>query len=62
VASSSEVAAFCNDLNVPSLQVLTNGSAVKFFAGTFGIVETGYLDVHFVKRGKEELDAKNMPA
>lgn len=34
---------------------MTDGRAIKFFANTFGIVEKGYLDVHFVKRGKEEL-------
>ena len=55
VASSPKVAEFLNDLNCTSLQCLTNGAKVKFFINTFGIIEDGYQDVHFIKRGYQEI-------
>lgn len=60
VAASPKVDEFLNDLNCTSLQCLTNGSKIKFFVNTFGIIEDGFQDVHFLKRGLVEITAKEI--
>lgn len=60
VAGSVEVEQFLNNLDEKSLQVLTNGSKVKFFLSTFGIIEEGFQDVHFLKRGLEEISSSQI--
>ena len=47
-------------MNSTSLQCLTNGIKIKFFANIFGAIKEGYKDVHFLKRSLEDITESNI--
>ena len=60
IANSPKVAEFLNELNSTSLQFLTNWTKIKFFINTFGAIEEGYQNVHFLKRSLEDITESNI--
>jgi intracellular sulfur oxidation DsrE/DsrF family protein len=60
IMKSPEVAEFLNNMNSTSLEVVTNGSKVKFLLDSFNNIEDGFQDVHFVKRQLEEITASDI--
>jgi hypothetical protein len=60
ILSSPKIAEFLNDLNANSLEVITNGSKVKFLINSFNYLEDGYQDVHFIKRQLEEITSSDI--
>lgn len=62
IANSNEVQQFVNELTCKVLQILSDGTKFKCFAGSVANPPAQALECHFVKlaEGSEELDAKRI--
>lgn len=62
IANADEVQQFVNELNCKVLQILSDGTKCKFFAGSVANPPAQALEVHFVKlaEGSEELEANRI--
>ena len=62
IAAANEVQQFLNELSCKVLQILSDGSKFKCFAGELSNPPAQALEIHFVKTGEssEEIEASRI--